>query len=206
MSKKEYELRLCDTFLLAFSLETKCAGVLSAEITYTEDSKRNLFPIGLEIASEGILDWLNRRIIPDGRDYKNEILNALNVKSNAVQEIIDLSFGLSLNDSYWVVPAKSNKRFCNYNFFENEFNTEISTVALTGSAESEVPQNPSPELATNGMLRKAWRRAEDNKIFLYKGGSQGFANTGNEPYNEYYAAQIAKAMKIACVDYDLETW
>ena len=64
----------------------------------------------------------------------------------------------------------------------------------------------SPELTTNGMLRKAWRFVEDDGIYLYKGGTEGAANTGNEPYSEYYACQIADKMGIGCVQYDLENW
>jgi len=43
-------------------------------------------------------------------------------------------------------------------------------------------------------------------IFLYKGGTSGFANTGKEPYCEFYAAQVAAAMNIDAVHYDLENW
>ena len=56
------------------------------------------------------------------------------------------------------------------------------------------------------MLRKAWRFVEDDGIYLYKGGTEGAANTGNEPYSEYYACQIADKMGIGCVQYDLENW
>lgn len=43
-------------------------------------------------------------------------------------------------------------------------------------------------------------------IIVYKGGTEGFANSGNEPYSEYYACQIAKAMGLNAVEYDLENW
>lgn len=56
------------------------------------------------------------------------------------------------------------------------------------------------------MLRKAWRHIEGDGIYLYKGGTEGAANAGNEPYSEYYACQIAKAMGLKCVAYDLENW
>ena len=45
----------------------------------------------------------------------------------------------------------------------------------------------SPELTTNGMLAKCWRRI-DGKIYLYKAETNGFANSGLEPYSEYYAS------------------
>lgn len=42
--------------------------------------------------------------------------------------------------------------------------------------------------------------------YLYKGGTSGASNTGNEPYAEYYAAQIAEAMGIDAVAYNLSKW
>lgn len=52
------------------------------------------------------------------------------------------------------------------------------------------------------MLAKSWRRRKNN-ILLYKSGTEGFANSGLEPYSEYYASQIAKTMDLHYVDYGL---
>ena len=41
---------------------------------------------------------------------------------------------------------------------------------------------------------------------MYKGGTEGFANSGNEPYSEYYACQIAEQMGLNAVHYELENW
>ena len=55
------------------------------------------------------------------------------------------------------------------------------------------------------MLRKGWRRM-GGKILLNKGGTSGAANAGNEPYSEYYAAQIARRMGLNHVAYGLSKW
>lgn len=47
---------------------------------------------------------------------------------------------------------------------------------------------------------------EHGEIYLFKGGSSGAANTGNEPYSEFYACQIAQTMGLNVVSYDLERW
>ena len=47
---------------------------------------------------------------------------------------------------------------------------------------------------------------KDGKIMLYKGGTSGASNTGNEPYSEYYAAQIAKALGVNAIEYGLSKW
>ena len=56
------------------------------------------------------------------------------------------------------------------------------------------------------MLRKAWRHIDDRGIVLFKGGTEGAANTGNEPYSEFYACQIAEQMGLSVVPYGLEKW
>lgn len=55
------------------------------------------------------------------------------------------------------------------------------------------------------MLPKCWRRV-NGTIRLYKGGTSGASNTGCEPYSEFYAAQIAEAMGINSVSYNLSKW
>jgi hypothetical protein len=56
------------------------------------------------------------------------------------------------------------------------------------------------------MLRKAWKYKGEDGIWLYKSGTDGFANTGNEPYCEFYASQVAETMGLNAVHYDLERW
>ena len=114
--------------------------------------------------------------------------------------------GLSLNDSYWVVPAGFDGSFSDYNLYDNRFSEALSLVAYTGIGEGNEAFSTSPELTTNSMLRKAWRFVEGDGVYLYKGGTEGASNTGNEPYSEYYACQVANAMGVECVQYDLENW
>jgi hypothetical protein len=114
--------------------------------------------------------------------------------------------GLSLNDSYWIVPEGFVGKFAEYNLYENRFSEILSLVAYTGVARSDAAISTSPELTTNGMLPKAWRHIEGEGIFLYKGGTSGFANTGKEPYCEYYASQVANTMGVGAIQYDLANW
>jgi hypothetical protein len=79
-------------------------------------------------------------------------------------------------------------------------------VAYTGVSLSDPLFSTSPELTTNGMLPKAWRFIKGDGIYLYKGGTSGASNTGNEPYSEYYAGQIAEQMKLNVIHYDLVKW
>lgn len=203
---KIYSLCLYDERLLTFTLEEKGIEGLQATIIHAETEKQNLFPLDLELTAEGIVKWLARRVIPKNRRFVDEILKTLGLSANNTKGIIDVCKGLSLNDSYWVVPADFDGKYADYNLYENRFSEALSLVAYTGVGGSHEAVSTSPELTTNGMLRKAWRFVEGDGIYLYKGGTEGAANAGNEPYSEYYACQIADKMGLSCVQYDLENW
>ena len=206
MADNLYSLRLYDDDLITFSLEEQGLEGLQANILYADTENNHLFPLDLELTNEGIVKWLERRVIPKNRQFVDEILKTLGLSVNNTKGIIDVCMGLSLNDSYWVVPAGFEGKFADYNLYENRFSEALSLVAYTGIGGSHEAFSTSPELTTNGMLRKAWRLIEGDGIYLYKGGTEGAANTGNEPYSEYYACQIAQTMGLSCVAYDLENW
>ncbi len=175
-------------------------------MVYADAEKPQLFPLDLEMTDDGIIKWLERRVIPKNRQFVDEILKALGLSVNNTKGIIDVCLGLSLNDSYWVVPTDFDGKYSDYNLYENRFSEALSLVAYTGVGGSHEAFSTSPELTTNGMLRKAWRFIEGDGIYLYKGGTEGASNAGNEPYSEYYACQIADQMGIDCIQYDLENW
>ncbi len=203
---QNYELRIYNDILITFFLEKRGLEGLSAEIISVADDKKQLFPLNLNITPQGILKWLEKRVIPKNRMFVNEILKTLGLSANDTQGIIDVCKGLSLNDSYWVVPQGFDGTYEQYNLYENKFSEILSLVAYTGVGHSNEAFTTSPELTTNGMLPKGWRFIENDGIYLYKGGTTGASNTGNEPYSEYYACQIAEAMGLNAVHYDLENW
>jgi hypothetical protein len=200
-----YELRLYDAPLVVFELTVGVLGGYSVAIKSATD-RRELLPIDMETTDDGLLKWLERRTIPKNREFVDEILQSLGLKHGDTKGIIDVCKGLSLNDSYWVVPEGFGGKFADYNLYENRFSEILSLVAYTGVTQSDAAFTTSPELTTDGMLPKAWRYIEGDGIYLYKGGTSGAANTGNEPYSEFYASQVAEAMGIDAVRYDLENW
>ena len=201
-----YNLKLYDDILVTFSLEEKGLEGLVVEVLSFDESKKHLLPINMELTAKGIIKWLSNRVIPKNRAFVDEILKTFGLSVNDTKGIIDICLGLSLNDSYWVTPVEFEGKFADYNLFENPFSEALSLVAYTGVGSAEKAFSTSPEFTTNGMLRKAWRHIENDGIYLYKGGTEGAANAGNEPYSEFYACQVAKAMGLNCVEYDLENW
>ena len=202
----EYSLRLYDEELLTFSLEEISLEGLQAKILKVNSNRNVVFPLDLELSNDGILKWMEHRVIPKNRAFVDEILKTLGLSINNTKGIIDVCKGLSLNDSYWIVPKTFSGKFSEYNLYENRFSEVLSLVAYTGVGQSNKIFTTSPELTTQGMLRKAWRFVEGDGIFLYKGGTEGYANSGNEPYSEYYASQIAEIMGLNAVHYELENW
>lgn len=204
---QSYELRLYDEVLLQFTLEQQTGlGGLRAEIREMNEPKKKLFPLDMTLTGEGIVKWLERRVIPKNREFVTEILKSLNLALGDTKGIIDVCKGLSLNDSYWVVPAGFSGTFAEYNLYDNRFSEILSLVAYTGAGQGDKAFSTSPELTTNGMLPKAWRFIEQDGIYLYKGGTSGAVNTGNEPYCEHYASQIAAAIGLNAITYELENW
>ena len=201
-----YELRIYDEILLTFTLEEAGIEGLKARIVNENEKLKHLLPLDLTMTEDGVLKWLQHRVIPKNRTFVEEILKALNLSINNTKGIIDVCKGLSLNDSYWIVPQNFPGTYAKYSLYDNRFSEILSLVAYTGVSQSAGRFTTSPELTTNGMLPKAWRFLEDDGIYLYKGGSSGAANTGNEPFCEYYACQIAQAMGLDSVIYDLERW
>lgn len=201
-----YSLRIYDTELMKFTMEKRGLEGLVAEIVFINKEQEHRMPLDMELTGEGIIQWLERRVIPKNRAFVDEILKTLGLSHNDTKGIIDVCKGLSLNDSYWIVPDGFAGKFAQYNLYENRFSEMLALVAYTGAGQSRQAFTTSPELTTNGALPKAWRFLENDGIYLYKGGSSGASNAGREPYCEYYAAQIAETMQLNAVHYDLENW
>ena len=201
-----YYLKLFDktllTFDMDFDMELKITNINQIE------NNKEIFPIILqkEINEQTIEKFITSRIIPKNRAFVKNILESAGLNMSNKKGIIDISKGLSLIDSYWIVQD-DNLKFADYNLFDNDFSEILSLVAFTGYSSKIEQLISSPELTTNGALKKCWRRIE-NQVYLYKGGNQEdeYVNIGNEPYNEFYASQVAKEMELDCIEYRLDKW
>ncbi len=200
-----YELKHFDTTLLRFSA-TEDSNVPEIQILRQNEEQRDLFPLDLEVSGEGIAKWLKHRTIPKNRAYVRNFLSKCGLNINRPLHIISVSKGLSLNDCYWVVEEGFEGKFSDYNLYDNRFSRILALIAFTGYGSSIRTSLAScPEFTTNGMLPKCWRR-ERGQIRLFKGGTMGASNTGNEPYSEFYAYQVAEAMGIDAIPYGLSKW
>ena len=200
-----YELRHFDTPLIRFTA-TEDSSMPQITILWVNEAEKRLLPLDLSLTGDSIAKWLKSRTIPKNRAYVHNFLSKCHLNLNRPMNIIKVSKGLSLNDCYWVVEEGFSGTFEKYNLYDNRFSRVLALIAFTGYGSSVRSSLAScPEFTTNGMLPKCWRRV-NGEIKLYKGGTSGASNTGNEPYCEYYAAQIAKELGISAIDYGLSKW
>ena len=200
-----YTLMHFDTPLIVFSAERQVGATI--KIMEAHEDNKELFPLDLaEVSESGIESWIKHRSIPKNRAYVNTLLSSLGLSINRPLDIISVSKGLSLNDCYWLKQEGSSDSFDSVNLYDNRFSRVLGQIAFTGYGSSNVSGlTSSPEFTTDGMLPKCWRRI-DGEILLYKGGTMGASNTGNEPYSEFYAYQIGKILGMNVVPYSLSKW
>lgn len=197
---KQFDIPLCRFFA------SEDSSIPEIRIEWINEEKRNLLPLDLTLTEEGLRSWLKHRSIPKNRAYVQSFLSKCGLSLNRPMNIIRVSKGLSLNDCYWVTEEEFGGSFNNYNLYDNRFSRVLALIAFTGYGSSiRTSLESCPEFTTNGMLPKCWRRI-DGKIKLYKGGTKGATNTGNEPYSEFYAAQIAEVMDVNATNYNLSKW
>ena len=209
MQTKNYILKHCDKDIVAFCFTSHALSGFSIEIAEKYTHNKTFFPLGLDINNDNLRSWIQSRTIPKNREFVHKILIELGLSLDDLEGIVSISKSLSLNDCYWIVEEGFEGLFADYNLYDNDFNKTLSLLAYTGYASVKKEGFlSSPELTTNGMLAKAWRRDPQGRegIFLYKGGSSGCANCGKEPYSEFYASQIAQTMGLNATGYTLGKW
>ncbi len=194
--EKEYCLKLKDEELLTFnfSVEKQPDGEVNIFLLKDINEKnQKLFPLNLEVNSSGIQKWIETRKAPKNRNLIDKVFEKIAKNKKNVMDYIDVSFGLSLNDCYWIIPSdkKDEYKWEKYNLYKNKFSEVIGNIAFTGYGEKITGVTTSPEMTTNGMLKKCWH-IENEKIYLYKGSTPEFANQGKEAYSEFYSSQVAK--------------
>jgi hypothetical protein len=200
-----YILKQYDIEIMKFEINKEFDGT-STKILWTNENYAHLLPLDLKANNESLMKWIKARTIPSNRAYVENFLAKLGLNEKDTKGIIDICKGLSLNDSYWIVDGDFAGTFKKFNLYENPFSNMIAWTAFTGYGSlNRTTFRSSPEFTTNGMLAKCWRRV-DGKIMLFKSGTEGFANSGKEPYSEFYAYQVAEVMGLNAVQYNLSKW
>lgn len=206
---KTYELKLYDDTLLSFVASTDAYGVIAYRILEIDDSKKRLFPLALmgTVDSKALSDWIESRVIPKNRKNIEALLLAVDLNRGDTLGVVEVSKALSVNDSYWIAEEGLCLSYDECNLYDNPTNEWLSLIAYTGDFKPSKLEalKLSTEWTTQGTFPKAWRSIS-GELVLYKGGTEGFANSGMEPYSEYFASQLAEALALKHVAYGLDEW
>lgn len=204
----KYMLKNKDRVVLEFEVKLKHSAISNNLEEYAENiavKDKNLLPINMDSSNiqKNLLNWIKKRKAPTGRSYIKKIIATYkdNTSEERTMDYVNVSFALSLNDSYWITPADKNYKWKQYNLYANDFEKSLELAAFGIVSKKISGFTSSPEYTTNGTLPKCWHR-EDGKIYLYKGASKIYEN--GEMYSEYYMTQIAELMRFNCVPYDLK--
>jgi len=198
-----YILKQFDIPLLRFSVIENTATP-ELRIEWVNEDKKELLPLDLTLSSEGLSRWIQKRTIPKNRAYVNALLARCGLSINRPMSIIAVCKGLSLNDSYWVVEDGFTGTFDQFNLYENRFSRILGLIAFTGYGSSIRSSLVStPELTTNGMLPKCWRRI-DGKVKLYKGGTSGASNAGEVALPNFQFGKASLTPQGQTVDFQIE--
>ena len=206
MAAQAYEIRLFDRRIASFVFETNCFGESCAVGLRVEQGTERLLPLNMASCPNDIelRRFLDSRRIPKNRAYVERILAPFGLRASDTKGIIDITKGMSLNDSYSVVPAGETPCFASHNLFENSFDTVLSIIAYTGRVpSSEVGSGIPSELSPSGSFPKTWRIVGGRRV-LYKAAHDD--GLGLEPVSEYLASQVAEAMGLPHIAYDLDVW
>ncbi len=143
--------------------------------------------------------WWSKRGMPENRDGLYALMGYLRETKRGRLQLIN--YGLSLSDTYWIKPITDASTWGQLNFFTQPFSMDIGK-AVFGTATKNVTEiNPfSPDLSTNGWLKKTWRIKEGYRFLLKAGSYPNF----QEPINEVLATKLLETLNfIPFVHYSL---
>ena len=149
-----------------------------------------------------ISEWLERRNYAKHKAHLRRWLKDWQI--DTVKGFVDVTHALGLNDTLWICPAGSALTWNNVSLYSNDFNDVVAHTAFSKGLNGLKLSSTSPEFTSEGSFAKCWIRENDGSISLYKKGSEGFANSGFEPYSEFYSSQISALLCRSSIHYDLQ--
>lgn len=191
-----------------YILKNKDKNLLAFSVTLDEFSQFSCSELERYVPDEllppsfvSISDWLEHRNYAKHKSHLRRWLKLWQI--DTVKGFIDITHALGLNDTLWVCPAGSSLSWDKVSLYSNEFTDVVAKTAFSKGLNGLKLSSTSPEFTSEGSFEKCWVRQIDGSIMLYKKGSEGFANSGLEPYSEFYASQLSSRLCNSSIDYDL---
>ncbi len=126
---------------------------------------------------DATVSWLANRTLSLSRANAKWIYNELGFNQvNTPTERLKIAIvcrAVSVLDKYWLKLDGSTTTWDNVDLKRNKLNEIIAQIALHGKSLTFQGSYTTPELTTNGVYAKAWRRHDDGMLWLYKLGNNG---------------------------------
>ena len=172
-------------------------------VTLDEILNEDFLPLYIQMSEvpEKLFEhWILHRCIPDSRDGLKDLM-----KHTGCASRLELSMKnrmLSLSDHYWVRKNHEHKTWEEVNLFDHDYSFEIGNI-IVGTSAGKINNYRSPDITTNGWLKKAWRRDQNGTDYLFKLGSAPYYQ---EPFNELFCSELLdKFCKLDFVKHELGT-
>lgn len=186
---REYLLQNKDKVVLRFGIERTVIAV-NFHLLSSIDGP---LPIGFKTLS----DWLDSRFILTHRLQIESLFKQLGIEY--IEDYIPITYCVSLTDSYWVQEVGQNKKWSEVSPYTNPLNKVVSEFSFNGKINGKYIGS-SPDFSTAGMYPKCWLRFND-KLHLCKAGTEGFGNSGLEPFSEIFAYQLGIYLDFNVLEY-----
>ena len=155
---------------------------------------------------ESIQEWISgRKKFSCARDVK-KFFASIGIKSDA--DFIDVLHCVSLQDTFWVKKNTDKDKWGNVSPFRRGYSELISEYAMEGAFRVRSKNYFSPVVSTDGSFPHTWKYNNGHITFI-KAGSKytlGGANSGQEPFSEYFASKVCEYLGFNHVNYTLTTY
>ena len=113
-----------------YILKNKDVDILEFNVCFEKEMLPYEIKKSPQNIKESLENWIRNRKIPKNREFVNEILASSGItREDNFMAYINISFGLSLNDCYWVVSNEQDYKWSDYNLYSNSFNETLALVA-----------------------------------------------------------------------------
>ena len=157
---------------------------------------KELLPLSLQqdCTIKSYNEWFEKRKLPKKRDGFSEM-----VKQFGNSWLKSKNYA-SLTDQYWI--RNMDETWKKVNFFTNQYSYDVGDIAFKPwMAEKKRYDTNSPDLTTNGRLKKRWIQRKDYVSCLIKAGNRALHQ---EPLSEVLVSVLLEQLRIIpFVRYDL---
>ena len=210
MKSRRYNIKLYDRPIAAFDFVQDRRDPAYACNLEIDEANRHLLPMNMADTptDDELSRFLGSRRIPKNRAFAQQVLEPYGISLEDTKGIIDITKGVSINDSYLVVAEDDPVTFSECNLFQNDFNVALQIAAYSGviSADALDSGGVPSELTASGSFPKAWRIVGGRRILYKAGDVRPWAGKNLTPYSEHLACQVARVMGIDAVEYGLTRW